>query len=152
MKISKILLTKAKQIRKQNWSAPATMSVFIIICMIIVFSFESMGLANKERNLEFRHTTAEKSINIFIKLVIRTFSEEKFKETKVEISQENIQNKLIEKLRDLSERNKEESLEKMYKILAEGANIQQNYEKDVDVPSKTNTNFEQEFISNHKKI
>ena len=33
----------------------------------------------------------------------------------------------------------------MYKILAEGANIQQNYEKDVDVPSKTNTNFEQEF-------
>ena len=145
MKISKILLTKAKQIRKQNWSAPATMSVFIIICMIIVFSFESMGLANKERNLEFRHTTAEKSINIFIKLVIRTFSEEKFKETKVEISQENIQNKLIEKLRDLSERNKEESLEKMYKILAEGANIQQNYEKDVDVPSKTNTNFEQEF-------
>ncbi len=62
MKISKVLLAKAKYIRKQNWSAPTTMGVFIIICMIIVFSFESLGLANKEKNLEFRHTTPEKSI------------------------------------------------------------------------------------------
>ena len=66
MKISKILITKAKYIRKQNWSAPTIMSVFIIICMIIVFSFETMGLANKERNLEFRHTTPEKSIFLLI--------------------------------------------------------------------------------------
>ncbi len=52
---------KANQIRKQNWSAPAIMTVFIIVSMVIIFSMESLGLAKKEKNLEFRHTTPEKS-------------------------------------------------------------------------------------------
>ncbi len=51
---------KAYQIRKQNWSAPTIMSAFIIVCMIIVYSFESLGLAQKEKNLDFRITTPEK--------------------------------------------------------------------------------------------
>ena len=55
---------KANQFRKQNWSAPTIMSAFIIVCMVLVFSFESIGLLNKEKNLDFRISTPEKSKNI----------------------------------------------------------------------------------------
>jgi hypothetical protein len=58
---SKNFMRKANQFRKQNWSAPTIMTVFIIICMVIIYSMESLGLANKDRNLEFRYTTPEKS-------------------------------------------------------------------------------------------
>ena len=46
------LIRKANQIRKQNWSAPSIMAAFIIVCMIIIYSFEKLGLAKKEKNLE----------------------------------------------------------------------------------------------------
>lgn len=59
MMFSRNLMKKANQIRKQNWSAPTIMSVFIVCSMILVFSFESIGLLNKEKNLDFRITTPE---------------------------------------------------------------------------------------------
>ena len=62
MKFTNAIIKKANHLRKKNWSAPTIMSVFIIICMIIIFSFETLGLANKEKNLDYRHTTPEKSI------------------------------------------------------------------------------------------
>ncbi len=58
MMFSKVSI-KLNQLRKKNWSAPTIMSVFILISMIIVFSFEAIGLAKKEKNLEFRMTTPE---------------------------------------------------------------------------------------------
>lgn len=60
---SKNLIRKANQLRKQNWSAPTIMTVFIMFCMFIVFSFESIGILNKERNIEFRTTSPEKRNN-----------------------------------------------------------------------------------------
>lgn len=48
---------KFNQIRKQNWSAPAVMSVFIVSCMLVVFSLETVGLLKREKNLEVRHRT-----------------------------------------------------------------------------------------------
>lgn len=51
----KTFIQKANRIRKRKWSAPAVMSVFILICMIVVFSFESLGILNKDKNLEYRH-------------------------------------------------------------------------------------------------
>jgi len=38
----------------QQWTAPKKLTVFILICMITVLFFETLGLANKERNLEMR--------------------------------------------------------------------------------------------------
>jgi len=58
---SKNFVRKANQFRKQNWSAPTIMSAFIIVCMIFVYSFETIGLLNKEKNLDWRITTPEKS-------------------------------------------------------------------------------------------
>jgi hypothetical protein len=45
---------KVNQIRKQNWSAPAIMTVFILISMFLVFSFESIGILRRETNLDHR--------------------------------------------------------------------------------------------------
>jgi hypothetical protein len=67
MTFSKNFVRKANQFRKQNWSAPTIMSVFIIICMVVIYSFETVGLLNKEKNLDFRHTTPEKSNSIDLK-------------------------------------------------------------------------------------
>lgn len=54
------LIRKAYQIRKKNWSAPAKMTAFIIFCMFMVYSFESIGLLNKERNIDYRLISPEK--------------------------------------------------------------------------------------------
>lgn len=73
---SKVLFRKFNQFRKQNWSAPTTMSVFIIICMIWIFSLESLGLLHKEKNLSYRVAGPEGTIKLL--------SEEmKISETKV---------------------------------------------------------------------
>jgi len=61
MKLGDMLSTKNRNVRKSNWSAPTTMGVFILICMIIIFSFETIGLANKEINLEHRYIKKGKS-------------------------------------------------------------------------------------------
>ena len=62
---NKRFIRKANQFRKQNWSAPAIMSVLILVGMIIIFSFETIGLTNKEKNLELRSNAPEKSKKIF---------------------------------------------------------------------------------------
>ena len=66
---SKSFLRKANQIRKQKWSAPAVMGAFILICMLLVFGFETLGMLQKEKNLDYRIVTPERS-NKFI-LIIR---------------------------------------------------------------------------------
>ena len=66
------LIRKANQIRKQNWSAPTIMTAFIIFCMFMVYSFETIGILNKDRNIDYRMTSPEKSkfynleLNFFI--------------------------------------------------------------------------------------
>ena len=52
--------SKFNRIRKKNWSAPTIMAAFIIVCMIIVYSFESLGLAKREKNLDYRSTAPER--------------------------------------------------------------------------------------------
>merc|ERR1712170_204723 len=38
--------------RKNIWSAPAVMSAFLFICLIVIYSWESIGLSNRERNID----------------------------------------------------------------------------------------------------
>lgn len=63
MLFSKSFLRRANQIRKQKWSAPTVMGIFILICMMLVFGFETIGIAQKEKNLDYRIVTPEKSKN-----------------------------------------------------------------------------------------
>ena len=50
----KAVVRKFNHLRKQNWSAPASMSVVIIIFMFMIFCFENLGLLNKDKNLNIR--------------------------------------------------------------------------------------------------
>ena len=115
-------MRKANQFRKQNWSAPTIMTVFIIVCMIVIYSMESLGLANKEKNLEFRYTTPEK--------IIRTVSEATQTRGPLESSEDDIM--LIQQLRVSSERSKDDHLEQMMRILIDGANYQYGYQNKVE--------------------
>lgn len=60
--LCRIFSKKINSVRRQNWSAPAIMSAFLLISMIIIFSFETLGLSNKDKNLEVRTFTPEKRI------------------------------------------------------------------------------------------
>ena len=51
MLFGKNITSKVQQYRKKTWSAPMLMSVFIILSMFLVFSFEQIGLFRKENNL-----------------------------------------------------------------------------------------------------
>jgi hypothetical protein len=45
---------KARKLAKQTWAGPGKFGVFIVLCIIIVATFESLGLSNREKNLELR--------------------------------------------------------------------------------------------------
>ena len=63
MRFTKDFMKKVNHTRKQNWSAPTTMGVFILICMFTIYSFEMLGLSNKEKNLEFRNSNPDEKSN-----------------------------------------------------------------------------------------
>jgi hypothetical protein len=82
------------------------MSFFILCCMIVIYGVESMGLANKEKNLEYRSNAPE--------IVIKKISESKHIEELKEILSDNV---LADKT---FTQNKEDQYEQMMKILMDG--------------------------------
>jgi hypothetical protein len=131
---SKVLFRKFNQFRKQNWSAPTTMSVFIIICMIWIFSLESLGLLHKEKNLSYRVAGPEGTIKLL--------SEEmKISETKA--CKDCDEESLIKSEEELSEmatlsshkvvlQSKDERILSINKILLSAAGSQIYYEYNTD--------------------
>ena len=49
------LKIKARKLAKQTWAGPGKFGVFIVICIIVIAFFESLGLSNREKNLELRN-------------------------------------------------------------------------------------------------
>ncbi len=45
---------KARKFAKQTWAGPGKFGVFILLCIFIIATFESLGLSNREKNLEVR--------------------------------------------------------------------------------------------------
>jgi uncharacterized protein YoxC len=45
---------KARKLAKQTWAGPGKFGVFIVLCIIVIAMFESLGLSNREMNLELR--------------------------------------------------------------------------------------------------
>ena len=111
MKFVESASRKFNQIRKMNWSAPAIMSAFIVVCMIIIYGFELIGLANKEKNLLFRTPTPEK--------IIKSVSKNYEKLNKCVVFRNEIY------------MNKEEKIENIMRILWEGVLNQNEYIKNI---------------------
>lgn len=104
------VINRLKHLRKKNWSAPVTMTVFIIISMIVVFSIETLGLSNKEKNIEFR-----KSREIIHKPLVN-FNKH---EPEPEIDQS-----VFELLNHVSKTSKSHNLEKINSMLLDAAQEQ----------------------------
>lgn len=136
MLFSKSFLRKANQFRKQKWSAPTVMGVFILICMMLVFGFESLGIAQKEKNLDYRIVTPEKCKSNFfyflLILVIETITKDKI--SSISKNKANPTNKdlevVSERIKVLTMKNKEEQTEQLMNMLVKGAHDQINYLKD----------------------
>jgi len=47
----------------KNMPSPVLLTFLILACMIVVFSMESFGLSNREKNLQFRDTIIDASNN-----------------------------------------------------------------------------------------
>jgi hypothetical protein len=54
MQSKEYLKNKARKLAKQTWAGPGKFGVFIVLCIIVVATFESLGLSNREKNLEMR--------------------------------------------------------------------------------------------------
>jgi hypothetical protein len=108
----------------ERWSAPKKMTLFILICMIVVFSFESLGLTNKEGNLEIRKASV---------ILVQTEGKEINHSPHSDIPTQN----LAEKLTSITQKTREEKKEKMFQMLIEGAhnpdpNQEHNYRDTID--------------------
>merc|ERR1711934_483610 len=116
------IVRKANQIRKQNWSAPSVMSAFIIFCMFMVYSFETIGILNKDRNIDFRITTPETNIKTYNKI------------NKISSNVINFSGEII------SDKNREENLEKIRQIMLDGAMEQIQLESCTEIEESENEN------------
>ena len=54
MQSREYIKNKARKLAKQTWAGPGKFGVFILLCILVVATFESLGLSNREKNLEFR--------------------------------------------------------------------------------------------------
>ena len=54
MQSKEYIKNKARKLAKQTWAGPGKFGVFILLCILIVATFESLGLSNREQNLEYR--------------------------------------------------------------------------------------------------
>jgi len=97
---------KARKLAKQTWAGPGKFGVFILLCIIIVATFESLGLSNREKNLEFRSVqkivmpinTAEKNIievNDQVEPNSNTFNEKLKLSTQIDMNKKIIEREKI---------------------------------------------------------
>lgn len=135
MQSREYIKNKARKLAKQTWAGPGKFGVFILLCIIIIATFESFGLSNREKNLEFRSVqkivipinTVDKNIidvNDALEPDSNSFYEKIRKSTQIDLN-----NKIIER----------------EKILLNGAMEQNIYENQYTIP-----NFE--LLSTDEKI
>ena len=68
MQSKEYLKIKARKLAKQTWAGPGKFGVFIVICIIVIATFESLGLSNREKNLELRSVPLA-SVNLNLKTI-----------------------------------------------------------------------------------
>ena len=114
------LALRATRIAKYSCSGPGKFAVFIILCIIVVATFESLGLTNKERNLDSR------KVGNLIKFNMKKHTEELQERISNNVFVQN--DALNQKLRNFSEKNIEEKNLERGKMLFSAAVDQFIYE------------------------
>ena len=139
----KIIYQNFNRIRKQNWSAPAVMSVFILICMICIFSFESIGLLNNARNINYRLSPSSE-------LKIKLFMEEGSNAKKTHLLHKKVEITSIEN-EHLKSHALKEKLNAVNDILFDAAKAQLSYELETSM-RKEYGNLSNEVLESLKEL
>merc|ERR1711957_158094 len=109
------VVDKSYSLLKQNWSAPTVMTVIICFFMLLIHSFETIGIFNGNRNIEIRIQSPEN--------LIKTYNMQS-NAPKIEYNEMIVS----EKLQNFSEKNREENLEKIRFMMMDSAMEQVNME------------------------
>merc|ERR1719469_985607 len=109
------VVDKSYSLLKQNWSAPTVMTVIICFFMLLIHSFETIGILNGNRNIEIRIQSPEN--------LIKTYNMQS-NAPKIEYNEMIVS----EKLQNFSEKNREENLEKIRFMMMDSAMEQVNME------------------------
>jgi hypothetical protein len=146
------LRLKANRIAKYSCSGPGKFAVFIILCIIVVATFESLGLTNKERNLDIR------KVNNLIRFNIKKHTEE-HQERIINHDFFNNQNDVLyQKIKNFSLKNLEEKNLERGKMLLTAAIDQFIYEnKETGTGTETITGIDNDIkkinqMSNEEKL
>jgi len=130
------LNNSARKIYKKTINGPGKFGIFILICIIIVFSFESLGLSNKEKNLEIR-TVNEKVIPV------KTLKKKIKKGRSLEKQNSNALN---EKIKIVSEMDLTKRIIERENILLSGAIEQNLYENNINHFNFKNSNYQEKLV------
>lgn len=140
------LKTKLNILVKQILTGSGNIGVFIILSIIVVATFESLGLSNREKNLEHRLIQN-------MDLSVDSFDKSYYRDSKVSIKAElknlNLNNNnsdvLIQKLRLDSKKDLENKNLERNKILFTGAIEQYLYENKEKFPNSENLSYDDKF-------
>ncbi len=134
------LKNQAKRYYKRTLAGPGKFAVFILLCILIIFSFESLGLSNKESNLEIR-TINKRLIPVNIQDTKANNAHSCNK------SSSTLDTDKLKKFNDIDHKNK---IFEMEKILYKGAIDQQNYQDRlyIEMLESINNKSNFDFIKN----
>lgn len=130
---------QARKLAKQTWAGPGKFGVFILLCIMIVATFESLGLSNREKNLEFRS----------IQKIVIPINTNQEKERALDISEafDNNINLLNEKLKISTIFDQNRKILEREKIILNGAMEQNIFENDLPLKEEfLNLTTEQKII------
>jgi len=135
--------TKVSVLLKQILTGSGNIGVFIILSIIVVATFESLGLSNREKNLEHRLI---QNMDLSIESLDKSFYDQSKTTIKTELKTVNINNNnsdlLIQKLKMDSMKDLENKNLERNKILFTGSVEQYLYENKENFPNSENISFE----------
>ena len=135
--LSKIYLKNlAKKYYKRTLAGPGKFGVFILLCIMIVATFESLGLSNREQNLEYRSV---QKIVIPIKTMDKNVAE-------ISESTESNSNLLNERLKISTQTDLKNKILEREKILLNGAMEQNIFENNHVINDFENLTTDQKII------
>lgn len=131
------LKNQAKKLYKKTLAGPGKFGIFILLCILIIFSFESLGLTNKEKNLEVR---------IVNKKVIPIKVQEKRVKKNPSLEKEN-SNALNKKIKIVTEMDMTKKLIERENILLSSAIEQNIYENNFSVENFEYTSYKEKLAT-----
>jgi hypothetical protein len=135
------LKTKFSVLLKQILTGSGNIGVFIILSIIVVATFESLGLSNREKNLEHRLI---QNMDLSIESFDKSYLQDSQASIKTELKSINNNNNyvLTEKLKMDSQKDLENKNLERNKILFTGAIEQYLYENKENFPNSENVAIE----------